>query len=79
MARFVDPVRYTLDQALDRRGLSMIAASRMLGRNDAWLQQFMQRGTPRKLPEDDRRLLAMALDLDECELGARMPYRPAVR
>lgn len=58
------------------RGLSMAALSRLIGRNDAFVQQWLERGTPRKLDEDDRLRMAMALDVDEVQLGARMPWRP---
>ncbi|WP_143090114.1 hypothetical protein [Sphingomonas rubra] len=58
------------------RGLSLSALSIMAGRNAAYMQQFMERGSPRKLPEDERRLIAIALDVDETLLGARMPWRP---
>lgn len=54
----------------------MAALSRLIGRNDAFVQQWLERGTPRKLDEDDRLRMAMALDVDEVQLGARMPWRP---
>jgi phage repressor protein C with HTH and peptisase S24 domain len=43
--------------------------SRMLGRNAAYVQQFIKRGVPRKLSEDDRRKLARYFDVDETVLG----------
>lgn len=48
----------------------------MIGRNDAYLQQFVTRGTPRRLAERDRRLLAAFLDIDEQRLGAPDPVAP---
>lgn len=61
--------------ATDRRE-SLAALSRMIGRNAAYLQQFVRRGTPRRLPEDERLALAQHFRVDECELGAREPWRP---
>ena len=42
----------------------------------SYLQQFIERGTPRRLPEEDRRNLAIALNIDERQLGARDPWSP---
>ena len=50
--------RDALDRLAQARGTSLAALSRMLGRNLAYLQQYVRRGTPRALPERDRRLLA---------------------
>lgn len=72
-----DPRQIIRERAAER-GLSLSALSIMAGRNAAYMQQFMERGSPRKLPEDERRLIAMALDVDETQLGARMPWMPAV-
>ncbi len=41
----------------------------MLRRNPAYLQQFVTRGSPRRLAERDRRLLADVLGVDESALG----------
>lgn len=43
--------------------------SRALGRNHAYLHQFVHRGTPKKLSEDDRRKLAKVMNVAESELG----------
>ncbi len=52
------------------RGDSLSALSAMLGRNAAYLQQFVTRGSPRRLDADDRRRLADYFGVDEVELGA---------
>lgn len=57
-------------------GASLAALSRMLGRNAAYLQQFVMRGTPRALAEEDRRRLAAFFGVDEGELGG-VPAPPA--
>jgi hypothetical protein len=72
-------VRATLQRLAEERGDSLAALSRMIRRNDAYLQQFIKRGTPDRLPEDERRSLAMYFDIDERELGARDPFMPAKR
>jgi len=41
----------------------------MIGRNSTYLQQYVTKGSPRKLEEDDRRKLAQFLGLDEADLG----------
>ncbi len=43
--------------------------SRLIGRNAAYIQQFIKRGVPRKLAEEDRRKLARYFDVDETLLG----------
>ena len=37
------------------RGSSLAALSRMIGRNSSYLQQYITKGSPRKLEEEDRR------------------------
>ncbi len=50
------------------RGVSLAALSEMLGRNPSYLQQFIRKGSPRKLEEQDRATLARFLGVDEGEL-----------
>lgn len=52
------------------RGSSLAALSRMIGRNGTYLQQYISKGSPRKLEEDDRRKLARFFGVAEQELGA---------
>jgi phage repressor protein C with HTH and peptisase S24 domain len=63
-------VRQILDQIIRERGADYAALSRLLGRNPTYIQQFIKRGVPRKLDEDDRRKLALHLDVSEDLLGA---------
>lgn len=60
------------------RGNSLAALSRMLGRNSTYLQQFISKGSPRKLEEEDRRRLAEFFGVGESELGAPedLSYEP---
>jgi phage repressor protein C with HTH and peptisase S24 domain len=62
--------RATLAALVGRTGASYAALSRLLGRNPAYLQQFVTRGSPRRLAEADRKLLAAYFGVDEAELGA---------
>lgn len=51
-------------------GSSLSQLSRLIGRNASYLQQFVRKGSPRKLEETDRRTLARFFGVDESELGA---------
>ena len=61
----MDDVRNRLQDLMDERGDDCLSISRMLGRNAAYFQQFLKRGVPRKLKEDDRRVLATYFGIDE--------------
>lgn len=61
--------RGALAAAAAGRGESLAALSRLLGRNSAYLQQFVTRGTPRTLAEADRRKLARYLGIADTALG----------
>jgi len=62
-------VRGTLDALIRRHGEDYSSLSRMLGRNTAYIQQFIHRGVPRRLAEQDRRVLARYFGVDEELLG----------
>lgn len=66
-----DPVRQLVRRRLDELGLNMREASMKLGKNHAYLQQFLERGVPRALPEDVREQLAALLGCTEGELRQR--------
>jgi phage repressor protein C with HTH and peptisase S24 domain len=68
--------RSALTTAISASGEPLAALSRMLGRNAAWLQQYLRRGTPRLLPEDDRRRLAAYLGIADSALGG--PEGPVI-
>ena len=65
----MENVRDTLDRLIRDRGEDYAALSRLIGRNPAYIQQFIHRGSPRKLAEDDRNMLARYLGVDESLLG----------
>jgi phage repressor protein C with HTH and peptisase S24 domain len=50
--------------------VSLASLSAMIGRNSSYLQQYITRGSPRKLEEQDRRKLAEFFGVGESELGA---------
>ena len=51
------------------RGVSLSSLSEMLGRNPSYLQQFIRKGSPRKLEEGDRATLAQFFGVVESELA----------
>ena len=63
-----DP-RAALDKLIRERGADYASLSRLLGRNAAYVQQYIKRGSPRRLGEEDRRLLARYFGVDEAVLG----------
>ena len=64
-----DPRKRLLDLA-DQRGVSLSQLSVLIDRNTSYLQQFVRKGSPRKLEETDRRTLASFFAVAESELGA---------
>jgi phage repressor protein C with HTH and peptisase S24 domain len=63
-----DGPRARLLQLSQARGVSLAALSELLGRNPSYLQQFIRKGSPRKLEEQDRATLARFLGVGEEEL-----------
>ena len=63
-----DP-RQVLERLCAERGEDFAGLSRMLGRNPAYIQQFVRRGVPRRLKEDERRKLARYFGIAEALLG----------
>ncbi|MGN3973548.1 S24 family peptidase [Tsuneonella sp. SYSU-LHT278] len=64
-----DPFRLRLLDLAQQRGVSLAGLSEMIGRNSSYLQQFIRKGSPRKLEEGDRRTLAQFFGVAESELG----------
>lgn len=62
--------RQTLELLCRERGQDYASLSRLIGRNSAYIQQFIRRGTPRRLPEQERRVLARHFGIAEQLLGA---------
>lgn len=53
-----EAARQELKRQLEAKGVDMATASKAIGRNHAYLQQFIATGKPRWLHEHDRRALA---------------------
>ena len=62
--------RIRLVELTEKSRTSLASLSAMLGRNSSYLQQFVRKGSPRRLEEADRRKLAQFFGVDEVELGA---------
>ena len=71
----LDVVRTNLLSAARENGESLASLSSSLGKNPAYLQQFVKRGSPRILPEEIRYSLARLLSINEAVLGGveRLP------
>jgi phage repressor protein C with HTH and peptisase S24 domain len=65
--------REALERLIAEKGENYADLSRLLGRNPAYIQQFIKRGTPRKLDEGDRRVLARYFGVREELLGGPPP------
>jgi phage repressor protein C with HTH and peptisase S24 domain len=63
-----DP-RILLERLCTERGEDFAGLSRMLGRNPAYIQQFVRRGVPKRLKEEERRKLAQYFSVSEALLG----------
>ena len=62
--------RAALQRLIEERREDYAGLSRLIGRNAAYIQQFVKRGTPKRLAEEDRRLLARYFSVPETMLGA---------
>jgi hypothetical protein len=56
-------------ELVSSHGASLSGLSTLIGRNASYLQQFVRKGSPRKLEEGDRRTLAQFFGVPEAELG----------
>lgn len=63
-------VRKRLDELIAARGDDYASLSRLIGRNATYIQQFIKRGVPRRLSEEDRGKLARHFGVAEHLLGA---------
>lgn len=63
--------RAALEALMAEQGASFAELSRVIGRNAAYLQQYVRRGSPRALAERDRALLARFFGVPEARLGGR--------
>ena len=66
----MDRVRKRLADAIEDKGFDYKELSLRLGRNHAYLHQFINKSVPKSLHEVDRKKLALWLEIGEDELGA---------
>lgn len=71
-----EDVKDLVRQKLRERDLSMAEASKQIGRNAAYIQQFFERGTPKQLPEQVRYDLAHLLGIEPEDLRVLQPINP---
>ena len=69
MTDFDDDPRATLDRLLREQGRDYAELSARIGRNPAYIQQYIKRGSPRRLAEQDRARIAAYLGVSEALLG----------
>lgn len=70
-------VREQLDALIRQSGQGYADISRLIGRNAAYVQQYIKRGVPKRLGEQERRLLAAHFGVSEAVLGG--PPQSAAR
>ncbi|QQN74050.1 S24 family peptidase [Croceicoccus sp. YJ47] len=63
--------REALDGLISERGETYASISRLLGRNSAYIQQFIKRGSPVRLDQSDIALLALHFDVPVEMLGGK--------
>lgn len=65
-----EPREY-LDELIRERQEDYASLSRLIGRNPSYIQQFIKRGSPKRLDEEDRKTLARYFGVPEVLLGGR--------
>lgn len=73
MADFAQDPRAALDRLLADKGVDYARLSQVIGRNPAYIQQYIKRGSPRRLAEQDRARIAAYLGVSEAILGGPVP------
>ncbi len=63
-----DDVREKIKKLINEKNYNLRDLSRSIKKNDAYLQQYLYRGTPKVLPEEYRFMLAELLDVNVNEL-----------
>lgn len=63
------PPRERLESLVGKHGESLAALSRMVRRDDGYLQRYVRRGVPSRLRPDESRLLGLYFDVPPAEIG----------
>jgi phage repressor protein C with HTH and peptisase S24 domain len=66
----MDNVRKLILETAKDRNIDLKEISLRLGKNHAYMHQYIHKGTPKRLHADDRALLSQMLGIRETELGA---------
>ncbi|WP_167074777.1 S24 family peptidase [Sphingomonas vulcanisoli] len=72
-----EEARAALQALIEDRREDYAGLSRLLGRNAAYVQQFVKRGSPKRLSEADRATLAAYFGVPESLLGGKPEAAPA--
>lgn len=72
----IPSIRAKLERLIAARGDSYASISLLIGRNPSYIQQFIKRGTPRKLDENDRRIIAQYFGVSGEMLGGGPTLTP---
>lgn len=64
----IDQIRRHIDDLIKQKGKNYRSLSMAIGKNEAYLHQYINKGSPLRLPEEERRKLALILAVDEQEL-----------
>lgn len=75
----MDAVRQLILDRVEALDANLSDLSKKMGRNHAYLQQFLNRGVPRNLPEDVRPALAKLLNVSEADLNSKKLAAPVNR
>ena len=73
-----ESAREALARLAAERREDLAGLSRLIGRNPAYIHQFLHRGTPRRLAERDRRELARYFGVAESVLGGPAETSPKI-
>jgi len=63
-----DEIRAKIARLIVEKGLNLAKVSLAIGKNVAYMQQYIRNGSPRRLGEVERHKLAKVLNVDEQEL-----------
>lgn len=65
----MDEIRKKIKDAMERSGIGTRRLSRILGRNQAYISQYLNKGSPQRLDHDDALRVAYELGLNPVEIG----------
>lgn len=68
--------RTALERLIAQNGDDFAGLSKLVGRNPTYIQQFIKRGSPKKLPEEERGILARYFGVPESLLGGPVAIAP---